>query len=53
MTEVIGIRFRTNGKIYFFAPGSIEIEVGDAAIVETIRGVEYGKVHLFMIRFLQ
>ncbi len=46
MTEVIGIRFRTNGKIYFFAPGSIEIEVGDAAIVETIRGVEYGKVVL-------
>jgi cell fate regulator YaaT (PSP1 superfamily) len=46
MTEVIGIRFRQNGKIYFFAPEDIEIEVGDAAIVETIRGVEYGKVVL-------
>ncbi|MCR5702653.1 MAG: stage 0 sporulation family protein [Lachnospiraceae bacterium] len=46
MTEVIGVRFRPNGKIYFFAPGDIEIEVGDAAIVETIRGVEYGKVVL-------
>ncbi|MBE5924534.1 MAG: stage 0 sporulation protein [Lachnospiraceae bacterium] len=46
MTEVIGVRFRPNGKIYFFAPGDIEIEVGEAAIVETIRGVEYGKVVL-------
>ena len=46
MTDVIGIRFRQNGKIYFFAPNDIEIEVGDAAIVETIRGVEYGKVVL-------
>ena len=46
MTEVIGIRFRPNGKIYFFAPKDIDIEVGDAAIVETIRGVEYGKVVL-------
>jgi cell fate regulator YaaT (PSP1 superfamily) len=46
MTEVIGVRFRPNGKIYFFAPGDIDIEVGDAAIVETIRGVEYGKVVL-------
>ncbi len=46
MTEVIGIRFRQNGKIYFFTPNDIEIEVGDAAIVETIRGVEYGKVVL-------
>ena len=46
MTEVIGIRFRQNGKIYFFAPNDIDIEVGDAAIVETIRGVEYGKVVL-------
>ncbi|MBR1598691.1 MAG: stage 0 sporulation family protein [Lachnospiraceae bacterium] len=46
MTEVIGIRFRQNGRIYFFAPKDIEIEVGDAAIVETIRGVEYGKVVL-------
>lgn len=46
MTDVIGIRFRPNGKIYFFAPNDLEIEVGDAAIVETIRGVEYGKVVL-------
>ena len=46
MIEVIGVRFRTNGKIYFFAPNNIELEVGDAVIVETARGVEYGKVVL-------
>lgn len=46
MVEVIGVRFRPNGKIYFFAPNGIELEVGDAVIVETARGVEYGKVVL-------
>lgn len=46
MIEVIGVRFRPNGKIYFFAPNNIELEVGDAVIVETARGVEYGKVVL-------
>lgn len=46
MIEVIGVRFRPNGKIYYFAPNSIELEVGDAVIVETARGVEYGKVVL-------
>ncbi len=46
MVEVIGVRFRTNGKIYFFNPENKEIEVGDNVIVETARGVEYGKVVL-------
>lgn len=46
MIEVIGVRFRPNGKIYYFAPNGIELEVGDAVIVETARGVEYGKVVL-------
>ncbi len=46
MTEVIGVRFRPNGKIYFFAPNEINLETGDAVIVETARGVEYGKVVL-------
>lgn len=46
MIEVIGVRFRPNGKIYFFAPNNIELETGDAVIVETARGVEYGKVVL-------
>ena len=44
MTKVIGVRFRTAGKIYFFAPGKFEIKQGDNVIVETARGVEFGRV---------
>lgn len=46
MVEVIGVRFRQTGKIYFFAPGEFDIKTGDCVIVETARGVEYGKVVL-------
>ena len=44
MTKVIGVRFRTAGKIYFFAPGKFQIKRGDNVIVETARGVEFGRV---------
>lgn len=44
MTKVIGVRFRTAGKIYFFAPGKLDIKRGDNVIVETARGVEFGRV---------
>ncbi len=44
MTEVIGVRFRTAGKVYFFLPGEYEVSAGDHVIVETVRGVEYGYV---------
>ncbi len=44
MTEVIGVRFRTAGKIYFFSPGKYSIRQGDCVIVETARGIEYGRV---------
>ena len=44
MTKVIGVRFRTAGKIYFFAPGKFEIKQGSHVIVETSRGIEYGRV---------
>lgn len=44
MTRVIGVRFRTAGKIYFFDPVKFEIKKGDHVIVETARGVEYGTV---------
>lgn len=46
MVEVIGVRFRQNGKIYFFSPNDLKIEVGENVIVETARGIEYGKVVL-------
>ena len=44
MVKVIGVRFRTAGKIYFFDPGKHKIKKGDHVIVETARGIEYGTV---------
>ena len=44
MVKVIGVRFRTAGKIYFFDPGKLKIKKGDHVIVETARGIEYGTV---------
>lgn len=44
MTKVIGVRFRTAGKIYFFDPLQFEIKRGDHVIVETARGIEFGTV---------
>ena len=46
MKEIIGVRFRPNGKIYYFDPQNFEVEAGSFVIVETARGVEYGKVVL-------
>ena len=46
MARVIGVRFRDNGKIYYFASEQFEVEVGQNVIVETARGVEYGRVVL-------
>ena len=46
MITVIGVRFRSGGKVYYFGPGQMEIKSGDHVIVETARGVEYGYVVL-------
>lgn len=46
MIKVIGVRFRDNGKIYYFSAGDLNVEVGNNVIVETARGVEFGKVVL-------
>ncbi len=43
-TEIIGVKFREAGKIYYFSPGKLKINAGDHVIVETARGVEYGFV---------
>ncbi len=48
MIKVIGVRFRDNGKIYYFSPGSLDIKTQDNVIVETARGIEFGKVVLGM-----
>lgn len=46
MIKVVGVRFRNVGKIYYFDPKDYEIKAGDHVIVETARGIEYGKVVL-------
>lgn len=42
MIKVVGVRFKKAGKIYYFAPGELQIEKDDNVIVETARGIEYG-----------
>ncbi len=44
MIKVIGVRFRKAGKIYYFDPDQYDIQTNDYVIVETVRGIEYGKV---------
>lgn len=46
MIKVIGVRFRKAGKIYYFDPAGMKIEQGCHVIVETARGIEYGRVVL-------
>ena len=45
-TEIIGIRFKSTGKTYYFAPNGVKASRGDHAIVETARGPEFGEVTL-------
>ena len=42
--EVIGLRFKDAGKMYYFDPNGITLKSGDSAIVETARGIEFGFV---------
>ncbi len=44
MIEIIGIRFKNNGKTYYFSPGDTTAQKGDMAVVETARGLECGEV---------
>ncbi len=44
--EVIGVRFKSNGKTYYFAPEGNKVEKGTKVIVETARGLEFGEVWL-------
>ncbi|MUK88092.1 stage 0 sporulation protein [Ornithinibacillus sp. L9] len=46
MIEVIGVRFKKAGKIYYFDPADHQIELDSYVIVETVRGIEFGKVVL-------
>ncbi len=44
MVKVIGISFYNANRIYYFSPGKLNIKLGDKVIVETERGIQYGKV---------
>lgn len=46
MSDVIGVKFRNVGKVYYFDPGDLEIHYQDHVIVETARGIEFGTVML-------
>lgn len=46
MVKVVGVKFKSTGKTYYFDPGDMDIEAGAEVIVETARGMEFGKVHL-------
>lgn len=44
LIEIIGVRFKQSGKVYYFSPNGLSIEAGMNVIVETARGIEYGSV---------
>ncbi|GAE90101.1 PSP1 domain-containing protein [Acetivibrio straminisolvens] len=44
MVKVVGVRFKKAGKIYYFDPGDLEIDLNENVIVETARGIEFGQV---------
>ncbi|HOM02506.1 MAG TPA: stage 0 sporulation family protein [Acetivibrio sp.] len=44
MVKVVGVRFKRAGKIYYFDPGDLEINLNENVIVETARGIEFGQV---------
>ena len=44
MAQVIGVRFKQVGKVYYFDPDGIQVQKTDSVIVETARGIECGEV---------
>ncbi len=44
MVQIVGVRFKSVGKIYYFDPGSLTLESGTHVIVETSRGIEMGEI---------
>ena len=43
MTEIIGVRFKPGGKLYYFNPKGEKVEVGQSVIIETSKGVEFAQ----------
>lgn len=46
MVKVVGVKFKTAGKVYYFDPGDLQVEIGTNVIVETARGMEFGTVNM-------
>lgn len=44
MAEVVGVRFKEVGKVYYFDPNGIDCKIGETVIVETSRGIECGEI---------
>jgi len=44
MADIVGVRFKRAGRIYYFAPAGVELEVGGYVVVKTARGLELGQV---------
>lgn len=44
MIQVVGVRFKDAGKMYYFDPAGFPVQKKDHVIVETVRGIEYGEV---------
>ena len=44
LKNIIGVRFKKLGKIYFFNPKNLRVKKGTKVIVETVQGEEYGEV---------
>jgi len=44
MPQIIGVKFKSSTKVYYFSPEGIEFKIDDGAIVETARGIEFGRV---------
>ncbi len=44
MADIVGVRFKRAGRIYYFAPAGLELEVNDYVVVKTVHGLELGQV---------
>ncbi len=44
MADILGVKFRSGGKVYYFAPNEDDFQIGDGVVVETARGIECGEV---------
>ena len=44
MADIVGVRFKRAGRIYYFDPAGIDLEVNDCVVVKTTRGLELGRV---------